>query len=279
MEQLSFHVTDTFGYPTFLAGGATAMTMCRNDSGDSFLAFLAQQPFQDQLVLVEPCEGNIQLEFTSPVGRDQIGGMGYSPINGLIYCGNGYQTNQFVTAIDPNDGSVVHDFEIEDPGTLNAAGFGTNGFFLARADGEGLELRTMAGNLLGSRTYPGRMIRGVSASPFSWTMIDANNNEIVVLNPFGQEIATAPAPGGSATGSGVENLGSGPHAIAFDYVNFPFAGSQRCIPAGGAPVDVFEGSPYDPNAPWDPAPWQFQHRIYIANQTTGTVYSGYLTAA
>lgn len=279
MEQLSFHVTDTFSYPTFFSGGGTAMTMCKTISGDSFLAFLAQQPFQDQLVLVEPCEGNIQIEYTSPIGRNQIGGMGYSPINGLIYCGNGYETREFVTAIDPSTGNVVQDFELEAPGMLNAAGFGTNGFFLARGDGETLELRSMTGTLLGSRTYPGRLIRGVTASPFSWTVLDAVNNEIVVINPFGEEIASAPAPGPAATSASPAGIASGPHAIAFDYVNLPYDGPQKCIPAEGAPVAVFEGSPYDANANWNPAPWLFRHRIYIANQSTGSVFSGYLTAA
>ncbi|MEM7598831.1 MAG: hypothetical protein AAF382_14140 [Pseudomonadota bacterium] len=278
MQQLSFHITETYPYPSPPVGGDTAMTICKTQ-GDTFLALLAQRGGQDSIVLLGPCEGDIQIEYLSPPSRPTISGMGYSPVNGLIYCGSSYDNNQYITAVNPFDGTVVHDFEMDNPGFNNSTAFGTNGFFLVRGFQETLELRTMAGDFIAERTYPGRLIRGVSASPFSWTMLDGINNEIVVLSPFGDEIASAPAPGVPATGVTAAATASGPHAIAFDYVNLPYNASQRCIPSSGLPVDAYEGSQYDPRTPWDPAPWQFRHRIYIANQSTNTIYVGYLTAA
>ncbi|MEL7282562.1 MAG: hypothetical protein AAFY35_16020 [Pseudomonadota bacterium] len=278
MQQLSFHITESYPYPTPPAGGDTAMTLCKTQ-GDTFLALLAQRAGQDTITLLGACEGDIQIEYPSPPDRPRISGMGYSPVNGLIYCGSSSATRQFITAINPFDGTVVHDFEMENPGFNDSTAFGTNGFFLVRGFQETLELRTMAGDFIASRTYPDRLIRGVSASPFSWTLLDGINNEIVVLSPFGEEIAFAPAPGIPATGVTAAGTATGPHAIAFDYVTMPYNASKKCIPSSGVPVSVFEGSEYDPDTPWDPAPWQFRHRIYIANQSTETIYVGYLTAA
>ncbi|MEL6649051.1 MAG: hypothetical protein AAFQ05_15455, partial [Pseudomonadota bacterium] len=115
MQQLSFHITESYPYPTPPAGGDTAMTLCKTQ-GDTFLALLAQRAGQDTITLLGACEGDIQIEYPSPPDRPRISGMGYSPVNGLIYCGSSSATRQFITAINPFDGTVVHDFEMENPG-------------------------------------------------------------------------------------------------------------------------------------------------------------------
>lgn len=277
---LAFHLTHGFGYPTPAFGGATAMTVARIGH-DPVLAFLTQQPAGDYLYLLDMCEGRVLASYDTPVDRPQISGMGFSPVNGKLFCGSGYETDEYVTVIDPEDGSVVDDFALANPGFADAQGFGTNGLALIRARGDVLQLSTMNGFRLGERSYPGRNIRGVGASPFSWTFIDAAANEIVVVDPFGNEIATAPAPGTPASGIGVEQVITGPHAICFDTINFPYEHAQLCIPATGLPEDAVDDDgnilgPYNPQTPWDPEPWLFRHRLFIANQSGDQIYAGYL---
>lgn len=279
-EALAFNLTHEFDFPTPAMGGATAMTVARV-RGDAVLAFLTQQPAGDHLYLLDMCEGRVFARYDTPIDRPQIAGMGFSPINGKLFCGSGYQTGEYVTVIDPEDGTVVDDFELANPGFLRAQGFGTNGLALIRALDDVLQLSTMNGFRLGERSYPGRNIRGIGASPFSWTFIDAAANEIVVVDPFGRELATAPAPGSPSSGMGVDAVTSGPHAICFDTVNFPYRRAQSCIPSDGIPQEYIDENgqilgPYNPDTPWDPEPWLFRHRLFIANQSGDHIYAGYL---
>ncbi|MCI2398488.1 hypothetical protein [Aliiroseovarius subalbicans] len=236
------------------------------------------------MYLLDMCEGRIHLQHPTPPQRHSIGGMGFNPLDGLLYCGSGDEDRETVIAIDPLSGTVQREVDLAVTTNVFLPGaFATNGFFMARGAHDTLELMGMNGVKLGERTYPGRVIRGLTASPFSWTFLDATNNEIVVIDPFGNVIATAPAPGAPpAFSSDVQNGG---HALAFDMVNHPYTGAQLCIPSEDLPewaVDengYYTHTPYHQDTPWSPTPWQFRHRIFVANQTSNTIYGGYLTAS
>ena len=289
MQTLTFHQTHSFPFPQTPTGGSTAMTLCEVQ-GDTVLAFLTQVSGSDTVFLLGTCSGNVLGQFQTPGMRVNSSGMGWNPINRQLYIMDGSQDADLIFAMNPETGALVQQFSMLDVGPWEPArGFGTNGFFIARGAVSQLELRTMTGQLIATRDYPGRVIRGVSASPFSWTLLDAVTNEIVVIDPFGTEIASALAPGPATFPNPVQPSGYdvhfGPHSIAFDYVQMPHEGAQMCIPTTGLPAaeigpdgHFVPGSPFDPQTPWDPAPWKFKHRIYVANQTTSTVYAGYLTA-
>ena len=276
---LSFHQTEQFSFPQADYGGGTAMTVCMK-TGDPMLAFLTQEPHEDTLYLLDRCDGHVLLSFQTPSDLPQISGMGWDPINNWIYCGSGHETRERVVAFDPDSETITRSFNLPNPDSMPYSdGFATNGFFMVYSQGDTMEMRAMNGVLLGNRRYPGRNIRGVSASPNGWTFIDAATNEIVVTDPFGREIAMAQAPGPVR-----QEITEGAHAVVFDYINFPMdnPAAQRCIaqgvpPGDGDPNFQIAGSPWDPLEPWSPPPWLFQHRIYVANQTTQQVYVGYLT--
>lgn len=266
MQTLRFEVTNTAPYPVTTTGAGSSITVCK-PFNDPMVAFCTQTGFDDEVVYLSL---GLDIEFRrhiTPVGRTVISGMGYNPITRMVWCASTTNQTTEVFAFDPDTGLEVSALNLAaDSPTANSQGFGTNGLLFVRSAGSVLELRTMAGVKVGERTYPGRSIMGASASPFSWTFGDANTDEIVVIGPFGNEIAIAPAPGSSG------GLG----AIAYDYVNDQQFLAQ-VIPENGIPGPV--GSNTHPDTPWNPVPWLGRHRLYIANEIDQIIYGGYLTDA
>jgi len=147
------------------------------------------------------------------------------------------------------------------------SGLACNGFFFVRGGGPTLELWSTGGLLLGTRSYAGRGVSGLSASPWSYSFTDRFNDEIVVIGPLGNEIAVS---------SGVGAAG-GMQALAFDYVSH---WNMDAIPQVWGPNGTIgdPGTIYHPDTPWNPVPWGGRHRLYVANETDQMIYAGYLTA-
>ncbi len=277
---LNFHQTEEFGFPQGSYGGGTGLSLCEKDDR-LMLAFLTQQPGVDTLYLLNPCNGDVIEQYVTPLGIPQISGIGWDPINNWLYFGSGYETHERVVAFNPNSEAIVRLMVLPNADTMEfASGFATNGYFMVRSQYSKMEIRAMNGVFLADREYPGRNIRGVSASPNGWTFIDGASNDIVVTDPFGREVAVAQAPGPVNT-----DATAGAHALAFDYITFPTNDpvAQNCTPYGSGTAGHGEipppqpGTPFDPTQPWSPPPWLFQHKIYIANQTSQRIYVGYLT--
>jgi hypothetical protein len=263
---------------------ATALTIGRHESFD-VLWFLTQSQFDDYLVAVDPLTGAERGRLITPPGRHVISGLGYD-LRGdrLLACQKttGWNetflinphTGQEMGALDLAADSLFDQFQ---GGELQATA--TNGLVFAQAGlshftsapgGVGvthpsrIQLRLATGDLIGTREYPGREITGLTKAPLSWVFTDATEDEIVVIGPFGNEIASAPGVGASG----------GMHAIAYDTLTDHDATAQVPVEDGAS---IVPGSVNDPDAPWSPAPWLGRHRIYIANVPDQVIYAGYLT--
>ena len=267
MISLSFIETHRYNFPVNTTGTSVALTTAIK-SGDPYLVFLTQESFGDQFVYLGlGCDIEIDRHGTPP-NRETTGGIGYNKLNGLIYGAQGTSNSGIIYAIDPTTEAEVLSLDLS--ATVDAAtaghGLATNGLFLVLTAGSALELRMMNGFKLGERDYPGREIKGITKSPWSWTFVDANSDEIVIINPLGNEIATAAAPG----------TAGGSNAIAFnDFLADDNEPQQWICPLGT--VDNILGSIHNPDTPWNPAPWGDRHRIYVANETDQIIYAGYLT--
>ena len=230
------------------------------------LAFVTQTGHDDEVVYLAL---GFDFEFhrhDTPVDREIITGMGYNPFTRKIWCGSGTNDRELVFAFDPDTGLQVSSRDLSADTTLPGSpqGFATNGLFFLRASGQEMELRLMNGNKLAQNTLPGRSIKGITASPWSWTFCDAATDEIVVLGPLGQEIASS---------TGVGSAG-GMDAIAFDTITDQDVQPQVWLEPG---VIGDPGTIHHPDTPWDPVPWSGRHRLYVANHIDQIIYSGYLT--
>jgi hypothetical protein len=265
ITSLRFEVTWTIPYPIATAGTGTALTMCRR-MNDPYLAFLSQVPHDDQ-VLYLTIMGSEVHRHPSPLGHETISGMAYDPFRRLIWCSQSTQDPETIIAFDPNTGLLTGARMAPlSPTMISPQGLACNGFFFVRAGSSTLELWATNGLLLGTHTYTGRIITGVSASPWSYSFVDRDSHEIVVIGPFGNELAVS-------TGVGAAG---GMQALAFDYVTYHEMDDhpQVWLPDGmvGDP-----GTINHPDTPWDPIPWGGRHRLYVGNETDQIIYAGYLT--
>lgn len=266
---LSFHETHRYNFPVWPTGGDTALTVCRV-GGDPMLAFLTQSQQDDEVVYLSLGFDHEIFRHVTPPGRHFVTGMGFNRLTNKIWCGSSTNQRYEIFSFDPATGQEVFDLTIANSNLNLPGGFATNGLFFVQSDGSRIELRTMGGVKLGQRVYAGRSIRGITESPGSWTFIDQLANEIVIIGPLGGIIATAPAPGTAAGGG----LGVGPQSIAFDTISDMQYHPQVWLEPGiiGDP-----GTIHHPDTPWDPEPWPYRHRLYVANQTDRIIYAGYLT--
>ncbi len=265
VSNLRFETTWTISYPVTTAGTGTALTLCRRNN-DPYLAFLTQTSFDDEVIYMS-FMGTENHRHTTPAGHEVISGMAYDPFRRIIWCSQGTFNQDRIIAFDADTGLLTNDLVATVSPTMSSPkGIACNGFFIVRGGGQTLELWTTGGFQLGSRTYAGRGVTGVSASPWSYSFVDEYNDEIVVVGPMGNELAVS---------SGVGTAG-GMSAIAFDYVTHHEMDDhpQVWLPDGtvGAP-----GTINHPDTPWNPAPWGGRHRLYIANETDQQIYAGYLT--
>jgi len=123
-----------------------------------------------------------------------------------------------------------------------------------------------SGPWLGERTYPGRHVEGITASPWIWTFVDSNAGEIVIINPLGIEVAS------------IRGIGSpgGMGAIGFDTVSDPDFMPQLY---DGTNCNLGDpGTLYHYDTDWSPQPLLQRHRLYVANTIDQIIYAGYLTA-
>lgn len=266
---LTFHTTHSFGYPVAAQAqaqiSATGLTVCQLFS-DPQLAFLTQSQFDDELVIVSLVDGSEQMRYVTPPGRATISGLAYNKFGYRIWCSFATVTPDEVIAIDPDTGAeVAAQLWSANQNMVNPQGLGCNGLFFTRCYGEWIELRTIGGLFIADRQYPGRDIKGLTAAHVGWCHVDNLTNELVVLGPFGNEAAIAPAPGAAG----------GCHAIAFDDITDHQSAPQVWLEHGTIGA---VGTINHPDTPWNPPPWLGRHRIYIANNVDGIIYAGYLTA-
>jgi hypothetical protein len=263
---LRFQETHRYAYPVTTAGNGTALTVARV-SGDPYLAFLTQTSFADEVVYLALGFDYEYFRYPSPVGRDVITGMAFDETSGKIICCLGTtNANTQIFAFDPVTGAETSMQELAADTTLTSPhGIAVKENIYVRASEGTLETRSRNGTLLGSRYYAGRNIRGITASPWSWTFVDQFADEIVVIGPLGNVIATAPAPGAAG---GVDD-------IAYDSLSQMDEEPQVWLEPGiiGDP-----GTIHHPDTPWSPTPWLGRHRLYVANVTDQIIYAGYLTA-
>ncbi|MEM7193429.1 MAG: hypothetical protein AAF402_00675 [Pseudomonadota bacterium] len=268
ITQLQWESTHEFAFPVSSGNPpnmvATALTVCEL-SGDPALAFLTQGGGSDEVAYLSLADGDEYTRHVTPAGRDTISGMGYNPFTKHIWCSYRTNTPDLLTAFDPLTGLETGIRNLApDPHMSLPDGLACNGLFFARSNSQWIELRTMTGFKLGEREYAGRSIRGVSASPWSYTFVDKNNDELVVIGPYGNEIAVSNLPG---TASGVE-------AVAFDNI-VDHAHAPQVWLDDGKIGDV--NTIHHPDTPWNPVPWGGRHRIYVANNLDQMIYAGYLT--
>lgn len=278
MINLNFQVTHTYDYPPHEPRdplGQTAMTVCKR-FGDPALAFLTQTGYEDEVVYLSLVEDVESARHDTPVNRDVVAGMGYNPITQKIWCGSVTSNASEVFAFDPDTGLEVssQDLSADDSLLGGADGFGTNGFIYTRARWGKVELRAMNGTKLGEKTFTDG-ITGISHSPWSWLAVKKNEHKVIVINMFGDVIADCDGLG-SAPVTIPFASNEGMQAVAYDYVSDQNSAPQVWLPGGmiGDP-----GTIHHPDTPWDPEPWLFRHRIYVANNTDRTIYAGYFTEA
>lgn len=263
VQQLEFVTTNQGPFPYTTNQNEAGICVARV-SGDPMVVFMGQTSYDDDIVYLSLALDHEYKRHPNPPGWEVISGMAFDPNRDLIWTSNTTSDMQKVMAFDPVTEAEVgfHDFTYNQPLGAYPRAIGTNGLLFIRSNGPTVELRTMNGVKLGERGYPGRNITGASASPWSWTLADKNANEIVIIDPFGNEVAVAEAPG---TAGGLD-------AIAFDYVVNHDRMPQVIPPSDGS-------APGDPDRPWDPEPYKLRHRIYVANDIDQVIYAGYLTEA
>ena len=66
---------------------------------------------------------------------------------------------------------------------------------------------------------------------------------------------------------------NGIQAVAFD--NLTSFDTLAQVPSDDGSFAP-QGSEHDPQTPWDPVPWKFRHRIYLANEIDQVIRFGYL---
>jgi hypothetical protein len=276
MINLNFHVTHSYAYPVPLSGGAVGMTVCeiRNDP---CLAVLVQSPDVDDVSYLDLLHDHVIDSRPLNTSHQQVSGLGWNAATGTIWAGSGFETVDEVLSFDPATHDTVDSFQLPaDVPRERYDCFATNGAFMVFGVDGRLELRMPNGTLVGQKTFPGRRITGLSASPMSWVMGDRQAHELVVINPLGGEMAVCPAPGPGATATSVP-VHSGVSAVTVDMVT-----RMRFQPQLGQPEGqplAQPGSPYHAATPWNPTPWGGRHRIYVANDFSQRIYGGYFIEA
>jgi hypothetical protein len=266
VTNLRFEVTWSYPYPVTTTGIGTGLTVCLRGN-DPYLAFLTQTTFSDDVVYLYTFDGTEAYRHASPVGYDTISDMAYDPLRRVIWCCQATNDPNVILAFDPETGLLTDTrVAITTPTISGPHGLACNGFFFVRGGGDTAELWATNGLLLGTRQYPGRGITGISAAPWSYIFTDQYRDEIVVIGPFGNELAVS---------SGIGSSG-GMQAIAFDLPSYPYMDD---IPQVWGPNGTVgdPGTIYDPDTPWNPVPFGGRHRLYVANETDQTIYAGYLT--
>lgn len=276
MQNLVFHETHSFPFAQTPMGGNIGMSLVQID-GDIVLAVCAQTTLGDMISYMDLCYGNEYTAHPTPPGIHRISGLGFNKRNELLYVASGLNNEEDFFAMEPGTGTIVGPVQRLTP-SINASGLGISDWFAARAGGDTIEIRTLTGALVAQKQFPGRRITGITHSPWSWTFTDFNNltgvHEIVVIDLFGNEVATCPAPGAMGP-----NPIDASMAIAFDYVHDNMDQvPQLCPPENGYPPGFNPiGTAYDGGVPWTPEPWHFKHKLYVGNNYTNRVHVGYMT--
>jgi len=296
--QLEFVETVRAGFPQATNGSGTGMTTVLRYN-DPYLAFLTQIPGQDRIHFLLKSDLTTHDVIRTPPGRNNCTGLGFDPISRMMIMCFPLVTSppdpspDQIVEVDPETGRegdviVAPRPQYQQPSwptPINYApqGVATNGLLVARASEVALmsgstsvvELFTRTGRLLGGMEFPGRRIRGLTNSPWSWAFVDQANHEIVIVDPFGQEIAKAPGVGPAGTQVNL-HVPRGMASIAFDMQGHRTMQRepQEWLPGGriGAP-----GTINHPDTPWSPEPWGGRHKVFIANESDQTIYGGYFT--
>lgn len=198
-----------------------------------------------------------------------ISGLAYNQFSRKLWACRGIGSDTLL-AFEPETGNVVNQIPLMPTYFVRPVqGVACNGlhFVVSWTDGNDvshMSLYTVAGNFIGEKEFPGQRVTGLTASPFSYTYVDKNNDRLVVLDPFGNEVARSAVPG--STG--------GSEAVAYDYLS-DFDHIPKLWNSDGSVGNP--GTQYHPDTDWDPPPWNFRHRIYVANQIDQIIYVGYLT--
>lgn len=296
--QLEFVVTASAAFPNSTAGSGTAMAAVVRQR-DPYIAFLTQVNNDDTLFFLNRTDLLANTSVITPAGRENCSGMGWDPLTRQMIMA--FPTTTSATDTSPDEIVVVStntgteltaldapriDFEFL-PGVskkLAPSGLAMNAVVIARSGdlwlGSGpestVQFYSRQGTALGSVEFSGRRIRGITAAPWSWAMVDQHNHEIVVLGPLGTEIAVAPGIG--PAGSNTSGVPKGMAAIAF---GLPWQSEMDDEPqewlAGG--LTGAPGTINHPDTEWTPEPWGGRHKLYIANESDQTIYCGYLTLA
>ncbi len=263
---LKFQQTGSWPFPYRTEGHDTALTACRH-KGEPALAFLTQTDYEDDFVFLRL--GRKRPEeigrFSSPVNHWRISGIAYEQARNLLWAteesGTPHQHADELVAIDADSG--VHAGTVSVP-LLDSHALAFNGMYFVRSDGSMLEMLDRSGNVLATIAAPiGSNCRGLSAAPWTYIASDTASNRLAVISLFGQLVASCPEPPGEP--GGIE-------AVAFDNIR-NFSGVSQLPTEDGLAGE--EGSPFHPDTPWDPQPWNFRHTVYLANQKDQTIYFGY----
>ena len=253
---LQFYQAGSYPYPVTTTGTGTAMSVCLYEN-EPALAILTQTGYEDEIVYLSMNKSILEERGRVTVAPDN------ERISGMCYNKNTHQL--WVTQPDYNPNSQAHRLVAINPetgqetGEINVpveSGFALawNGFTFVRSSGSKLDLIATNGNVLGSVDLDlGDYCRGISASPWSYVASYGFTRQLVVINLFGQLVAEV---------SNVPGTNNGIHAVAFDNLHDFDAVPQQ--PSESGAFDPI-GSIHDPEVAWDPEPWQFRHRIYLAN--------------
>lgn len=266
-QLLRFYQTGSFPFPYSTNGEDTALTVCRH-KGTPSLCFLTQTPGEDDFVFLDlnrPYPHEIG-RFSSPVNHWRISGIAYEQPRNLLWATEGsglpHENSDKIIAVDADTGILTDSLRVP---LLDSHALAYNGMYFVRSDGKKLEMITRSGSIVASMDVAiGTNCRGLSAAPWTYIASDTASNRLVVITLFGQVAAVCNEPPGEP--GGIE-------AVAFDNIRDFSRISQLPLQEGETPE---ENTPYHPDTPWDPEPWQLRHRVYLANQKDQTIYAGYL---
>ncbi|ASQ91084.1 hypothetical protein CHL67_09285 [Prosthecochloris sp. GSB1] len=257
---LKFYRTGAWPFPYKTTGRDTALTACLH-KGEPSLAFLTQTEHEDDFVFLR-LDGKQPEEigrFRSPLNHWRISGIAYERHGNRLWVAEGsgtpHQHADEIVAIDADSGALLETVRVP---LLDSHALAFNGMYFVRSDGKVLEMLTRGGAVLATLEVPiGSNCRGLSAAPWTYIASDTESNRLTVISLFGQIVAVCPEPPGYA--GGIE-------AVAFDNIR-----DFSTVPQ----VEAEDRLTGEPDTPWDPEPWNFRHRVYLANQKDQTIYFGY----
>jgi len=267
VTQLQFYQSGSYPYPIATTGSGTGMTVCIYQT-EPALAVLTQTGYEDEIVYLAlnralPFErGRVAVQ--SP--EERISGLCYDRQSHLLWACQTDITpdnrSHLLVALNPETGQRVDTINVPQ---ADGRALAWNGLAFVRSVGSQLELINSNGTVIATRQLNfGEGCRGISASPWSFVATYGETRPLVVINFFAQVIGEcANVPG---TAGGID-------AVAFDNLSSPDVLAQVPSDDGSfAPI----GSEHDPEVPWDPSPWKFRHRIYVANESDQVIRFGYL---